>query len=49
MRGDFAAAAGSLVLLAVAVLAGFPFEILILLVLFARLARQAEAKEASDA
>lgn len=48
MRGDFAAAAGSFVLLAVAVLAGVPFEILILLVLFARLVCQAEARQASD-
>ncbi|MHB1910765.1 MAG: hypothetical protein ACYCTI_01770 [Acidimicrobiales bacterium] len=43
MTGTFSAAAGSFVLLAVALLVGFPFEIVLLVVLAARLARMEEA------
>ena len=39
MTGTFAAAAGSLLLLAVAVVSGFPIEIVLLVWLGARLAR----------
>ena len=43
MIGGIASAAGSLVLLAVAVMSGIPFEVLVLVWLGARLARLGEA------
>ena len=42
MTGTFSAAAGSFVLLAVALFLGFPFEIALLVVLAVRLARMEE-------
>lgn len=46
MSGTIRAAAGSLVLLAVALGIGFPWEIVLLVVLAARLARLEEANHA---